>query len=251
MIIEYLAQQWPESVYIKSKNSHPRCLPLEWALHGINTSVETIAFLMKLWPEAVKDKDPDNNETYLLKALYCKGWNIKIISLLIKQWPEAVRIPDKNSSLPLHIALEGNRPLAVLKLLLKMFPDAVQIPDSQGNLPLHLVFFQLWKPAKYFQVIKLLMEYWPKSIQQKTDNGMLPLHLACKNMGRACLDIIWYIFHLYPYAVRVPEARSHLPLHILCARRTVPKNLVQCFVHEWPASVQIWFRWLVNIPRIL
>jgi len=58
-------------------------------------------------------------------------------------------------------------------------------------------------------------------------------------VGCAYTDIIWYIFHLYPHAVRVRDNHSRLPLHIICARKTIPKKLLQRFVREWPASLQM------------
>jgi len=92
------------------------------------------------------------------------------------------------------------------------------------------------------------VELWPESIQKEIKSGMLPLHLACENRNAcACINIIWYIFHLYPQAVRAQDYRQLcLPLHIICEKRAIPIKLVQHFVCKWPALIQMVGRYSKN-----
>jgi len=89
---------------LNQKNGYPGGIPLILALNEKKTSVKTIAFLIDMWPESVREKDPYSDETCLIKALKL-GKNVKIIALLFDRWPEAVWIPDKSGKLPLHRAL--------------------------------------------------------------------------------------------------------------------------------------------------
>jgi len=237
--IQFLAQQWPEAIRIKAPRTG---LPLMLALRNENTLVETIAFLIEMWPDSVKEKAFDDAVTCLYTALSHDKPNGEIISLLIEKWPDAVQIPDSSGNLPLYWAIMRQAPFTVLQSMVNIFPDALRVPDWLGCLPLHRALCPSsggnWNARDYCQLIKLIVEYWPESIRTTYD-GKLPLHLACRNMGRKLIDVIWYIFRLYPQAVRVQDDQYRLPLHIICERKYIPQKLAQRFVREWPASVQV------------
>jgi len=193
-----------------------------------------------MWPQSVKEKPAYNANSYLRFALDQDELNVEIISLLIDRFPDALRIPNKYDELPLHKALFLNKPLELLTLLVKSYPESVRVKDRNDYLPLHLALkcsISAEHAAHYLNFLKLLVKYWPESIQEKNDWVELPLHLACQKMGHAYIDIIWYLFHLDPQAVRVQDIQLRLPLHIICAWKTIPQKLVQRFVREWPASI--------------
>jgi len=64
-IIQFLAQQWPEVVKIKRRGN----APLMHALHSNSTSVETVALLVDMLPEAVQERYVDSGKTSLFMAL--------------------------------------------------------------------------------------------------------------------------------------------------------------------------------------
>jgi len=76
--IKFLVQQCPAAVRIKADDR----IPLMCALHSKNT-VKTIAFLLDVWPNSIKEMASDDGETYLLWALHQDKPNVEIIVLLI------------------------------------------------------------------------------------------------------------------------------------------------------------------------
>jgi len=206
--------------------------------------VDLINLLVKSYPESVKVRDRHGTLPLYQVLQYKFDDSRLLVKLFLDSWPESIVQHDKDGSLPLREVLTSNfcASLAAINVLAKTKPNILRVQDVDGFSPLHLALhcpIRAVDAAEYLQLIKLLVESWPESLQIKTTlGGMLPLHLACK-IGRAYTNIIWYIFHSNPQAVRVQDDRLRFPLHLLCARRSVCKRLVQRFVQEWPASVQI------------
>jgi len=244
VIIQYLADQWPEAVRWKY-------LPLHLACRTAGIPLETISYLIQLWPESIQVRDCWG---YLpLHKACCNNnrQNADLIAFLIDKWPQAVREAcPQTDALPLHLVCKAQQDaqvsLEVLKLLVEAWPDALLVQDQNGFLPLHYVCrngkmtsnTEGLQPS--LETIKLLVEPRPECLQIQTKLGMLPLHWACFDLITST-DVICYLVESYPKAAFVQDKKGRLPLHLACAqtRSDPPLAAIQCLVQAWPESVHI------------
>jgi len=242
-VLNLMVKTFPDALQIPNEYGE---LPLQTAMRR---PAAVLDLLVKSYPESVRVKNrfgkiPLHGVLHFYMDRYRPYHRTDSfrVQILLECWPESILQRDKYGAWPLREALKCNfdASLAAIKLMVKTLPDAFRVHDRSGHSPLDLAMDGHIRPvvaAEYLHLIKLLVENWPESIEKNT------LHRSC-TVGRAYTDIIWYIFHLNPNAVRIRDYQSCLPLHILCARKTIPKKLVQRFVQEWPASVRVAGRYL-------
>jgi ankyrin repeat protein len=141
-VIQYLVEQWPESV--KAVDNFGGSLPLHWACNHKKAPVDVIQYLVEQWPESVNvvvDK-----HGWLPLHLACSANSedpavLEVIQYLVEQRPELVKTADNNGCLALHYACTSCKtapllPLAVVQYLVKQWPESVQHRNSRGKTPL-------------------------------------------------------------------------------------------------------------------
>ena len=146
---------------------------------------------------------------------------------LLRAFPEAAVVPNKDGSLPLHLAVANNHASPeVVQKLLQAYPKGPRTADSVGNLPLHEAC--AWQAP--FDVVLLLIQAFPEAVSRPRQlDQALPLHLACTVTpttfcadNKLCFAVIWNLLEQWPDAVMSRNAAGDTPYDIL--RRGAPQQ---------------------------
>jgi len=160
-IIHYLIQQCPNSVKKYTENGD---MVLHCACANFR-SLPYIPFLAEQWPEAVKIKTRSYSGGLPLQlALHHTKTSVETIAFLIDMWPESVKEKDlDNNETCLLKALKypNHENVEVIFRLIEQWPDAVSIPDKIGNLPLHYALLH----GAPLEVLNLMVKTFPESVR--------------------------------------------------------------------------------------
>ena len=160
-------------------------------------------------------------------------------------------MPESNAGrLPIHMAvLKGAASLDVVEYLCRTEPQSLCVTDHEGNLPLHYA-------AMYASdaVIQVLVRSYPAACHEaNTQSQRWPLHLLCARSwgGYSCcdddddddpqqmivsMDTINMVIQEYPDALKQPDRRGRLPLHVHCA--SDPRaDVLQVLVERFPEAL--------------
>jgi len=244
--IRRLLKEHPDAVKIKE------ALPLHLAC-CYNAPLEVIQFLVEQWPESVKVKDRNGmfpiHKVFHVPFLATKGsWStysrrildtkVAMVRYLVNQWPESVMIEDNAGLTPLHYALYRFKSTKmtrysefVVDTLIQNSPQTVMIKNNEGMLPLHIACAN----GASLQVLQYLIQKWPKSVWEKTNDRRLALHLACESSAN--LVVIQYLVGTWPESVRENDKDGNLPLQVACTNNA-PLEVIYYLVQQWPESVR-------------
>ena len=153
--------------------------------------MEVVQLLIKVYPDALKEKDEDENLPLHIAARSCES--MEVIQLLVKEYPDALKEKNKKGWLPLHIAVGKGVSLEVAQLFIKKYPDAVKEKNEDGCLPLHM--------CGKDELIQTLLNVYPGAASvrnSKTTN--LPLHDAMYKNGSE--ENILSLLYAYPQAAQ-------------------------------------------------
>ena len=64
---------------------------------------------------------------------------LETVKALLSVNPEVAALPDRNDSLPLHLAVFHHSPYEVIEYIYNIYPSAALQRDSEGKLPIHYV----------------------------------------------------------------------------------------------------------------
>jgi hypothetical protein len=152
-----------------------------------------------------------NNGNNLPKALQ-KQASYDEVKWILNTNPTCTQIPNKNGSLPLHVACCYRASPNVIRMILESYPKAAQIKNNFGDLPLHLAL----RSRSSTNVIKLLYEVYPRAVEVQNGEGNLPLHTAVGT--KACTTILRNLLEAFPLALHVQNKRGKTPLDIAASR---------------------------------
>jgi hypothetical protein len=133
--IRSLVTDCPEA--IKAANSDG-LLPLYVACAN-NAPLEVIQFLVEQWPESVMiSAKKSKSDRDLPLHIACQNTAaLEVVQYLVEQWPEAVTAAGCGGWLPLHDACARKAPLEVVQYLVEQWPGSIKAAYSNGRLPLH------------------------------------------------------------------------------------------------------------------
>ena len=90
------------------------------------------------------------------------------------------------------------------------------------------------------EIIRCLLEYFPDAAST-IDNGLSPLHLACYN-HHVTGNIIRLLIDAAPASVRSVANAGEMPLHILCANKTVNEGtaiqILKLLIEKYPDAIR-------------
>ena len=168
---------------------------------------------------------------------------------LYRDHPDAASLVDSQGRLPLHHAVNVQRPSAeVVKLLLEKNRAAARTQDAHGNTPLHVLVQQrvakVWrlaprafgfgkkgngtpnialaaKPLVPRTVIKKLLAVYPDAALVRNSQGLVPVRLALSRSAPS--ETIDELLSLQPLTASAPEADGSYLLHFAatCKPRVV------------------------------
>jgi hypothetical protein len=113
-------------------------LPLHVACAN-NAPLEVIQFLVEQWPESVMiSAKKSKSDRDLPLHIACQNTAaLEVVQYLVEQWPEAVTAAGCGGWLPLHDACARKAPLEVVQYLVEQWPGSIKAAYSNGRLPLH------------------------------------------------------------------------------------------------------------------
>lgn len=145
----------------------------------------------------------------------------KLIDALIKAFPSGLHLRDKNSQIPLHLAVMRKIDLDKMDLLLQRSPDAVLETDKYGfNCLNYAVEYDA--PLDVFQLLLSANV----ACAAHCVKGKTVLHQAIE--FKRSYPVIQAIVQAYPQAARIQEPiEGRLPLH-WAIERLLPLDVLEC-----------------------
>jgi len=231
-----LIDAYPESVRIESFD---RLLIHEVCSSSRDDAVQTIQYLLQLYPEGINARD------------HSKGWlpihhasdqgRADIIGFLLKHYPDGASKKtshEDDQQLPLHIASCGDS-LEAVQVLFDAYPEALNIRDSQGRNPLDVAREENMRTddddsdssdsdgddieeiVNFLQTQLVYAQIAQDTTAMTTpdEEGYLPIHRALLQ-GDASLGSIKLLVRGSTEALQVAGQKGVLPLHIACRNAT-------------------------------
>jgi ankyrin repeat protein len=122
------------------------------------------------------DEEPEIMWRFLpLHSACARQPPVETIAALLKAYPDAAKCVDDQGMYALHYACGNQAEPAVIRLLLHTFPRAAAISDPRGMLPLH--YAACWGPSTV-SVIDALLKANAKAATTRDNDGNIPLDLA-------------------------------------------------------------------------
>jgi len=240
-----LIDAYPESVRVRTNNDGSLPIHIACGHHYGNSeaNVETIQYLLELYPESV-------NATTLFGQLpihnAALGERTDIIELLLKYDPDAATKKTTQSlNLPLHVTCGESlkKQLDVAEVLFDSYPQAINAHNCEEKTPyLSKIVNFLLAQQGYDQKAKDT-----KVMHTPDENGWLPLHHALKD--NTPLGSIKLLLKGNPLALRVITNIGALPIHIAC--EFSPVRVVKYLVEELDVNERLLEHCDINKDSIL
>eukprot|EP01034_Spumella_vulgaris_P024579 gene24579-30945_t len=197
---------------------------------------DTIRVLLHSTPDAARVEDNFGRLPLHVAVDRDKPWMFAIEHLM-HAYPEALNRRDSGGRLPLHIAVDRQEPsVDLVRLLLSRYPTAASARRGVGRLPLHYAVFAE-KPS--LEVLQCLLAAFPEGASTADVYGRLPLHYA---VDKAVPDtaVIKYLLEVYPEGASVRDTHMRLPLTICIDRDHINLKVVKMLCAAYPPGLSEW-----------
>jgi ankyrin repeat protein len=215
---------------VSIKNNYNR-LPIYNAIKYGKLSFHVIKILLDSYPDAVYDKD--ENDNILLQFAIKSKANIEIITAIYSLYPEAIFCKNKFGELSIHNAIY-NKMSEFIIMLLSTYPDMAREKNVYCDYPLQIAIRnELYDEA----ILKILYSY-PDIVHNKDiGTGRELLRLALRL--RASSEIISALLSLYPEGSKCSnnEKCSLLEFAICDCRITYDVNTISVIANSYPKAV--------------
>ena len=120
----------------------------------------------------------DTTKRLPLHLLCATAKSVDSVAGLIKLFPEALAVKDADGQLPLHVACSNTSVAAteIVQTVMEAAPEALQCADSAGNLPIHIAC----QYATSSTLISKMITIFPEALLTNV-RGFLPVHRALLN----------------------------------------------------------------------
>jgi ankyrin repeat protein len=135
----------------------------------------------------------------------------------------------------------------IIQCLLEYFPEAASATnnngcsindnDIDGWTPLH---YACWNKNITLNIIQLLIDAAPTTVRAVDDKGNVPLHILCANKSVdeiIAREILNLLIEKHPEAVRHATNNGTLPIYFACASR--PHEFCRVLIEAYPGSERI------------
>ena len=203
------------------------------ACHNKNIDVGILRYLLKYFPGAAKDLDPDQN-TPLHFACNNENVTLDIVKLLLHAAPgSAYHTTERFRALPHHVICGNSRidktvAVEIMKLLLEKYKAAVGMTDASGYTP-----FQYACRNKNVtpNIVELLLNAAPKSVLRKSiPERKTVFHYLCGNDGVdkvVAVEILKLLLEENSDVARMADASGCTPLDYACENNHLSFDFVQ------------------------
>lgn len=89
----------------------------------------------------------------------------------------------------------------------------------------------------YRQLIELLIDAYPPALKEPDPKGLLPIHIASRD-ETVLVDIIDMMVRCYPASIEVEDPIGDLPAHA-SIRNHLPTETTLCFLDHYPKAIDI------------
>lgn len=144
-----------------------------------------------------------------------KPWIGSIIHM-IDAYPEALSLKDGAGRLPLHIAVDQETPdIHLIQLLVNRNRAAAAVTRGVGRLPIHYAVF----PENVsYDILDCLIRAYPEGCRAHDVYGRLPLHYAVDKPSESNVQVIQRLLEEYPEGANKCDSHNQTPLMIAVAR---------------------------------
>ena len=156
------------------------------------------------------------------------------LRILLSTNPEAAAHEDAFGRLPLHVAIDTNKPwIGAIESIIEAFPEALTRRDGGGRLPLHIA---VDRPTPDPNLVKMLVRRNRASTGARRGVGRLPIHygMFCENLS---IDILECLHDAFPAGVRTVDVYGRLPLHYAVDRVHPVIPIVKFLVNMYPEGI--------------
>lgn len=220
------------------------CTVLHWACYSQQVTLDTVKWLVELYPEAVKSH-ADFEGVPLHRVCLNKTLKLDIVEYLVDLYPEALGMFWRGKT-PLACVLDGgmyrNAPpnmMEIVRYLVNKDPATVRIPlnGDDGKTVVHQACSMY---EVQLQLVQLLVEIWPESLAMRS-GGMLPLHALFSTRRNSSVgspvELVSFMLDKYPDSVQSWREGETLPLHMAC-RQGESLEVIQLVGTAFPEAHQ-------------
>jgi len=234
--LKLLVDAYPQSL-VTSDEKYV-CYPIHAAVYqsDLKNLHEILVYLLELEPSSIRMLDSIDT-TPLNLACQNRKVNLEIVQLLYNSWPDALRLGDIDGCLPIHSFCCHNYekvPLDCLRFFLSIDLTLVRERDRNSNLPIHLAV----RSSKSTEFCKVLIDAFPESLRVRSAR-YLPIHEACAGGYRYgdrvdTVDTIQYMLKINPEIINVRDTNGMLPIHL--AAETGRNNTILLLLKHDPSA---------------
>ena len=206
----FLVSESPDSLLAKTEDGLT-------ALHlaTLFGSLQTVQFLVRMEPRALKERSYVVGELPLLFGLARGEPSPETVEFLADEWPDALLAKSASGSTPLHGAVHRGS-LEVVQVLVRKEPRALRERTNTGMNPL---LFAVTREQRLSPgIVEFLSDEWPGALLEKyslqdysESQGWTALHLAA---CRTSLEVVRILTRKEPRALQEPADDGKLPVHI-------------------------------------
>ena len=148
--------------------------------------------------------------------------------------PQRQKGPRKEPfQLPVNIALSNGANKDVLQLLVSAAPEVVAILDGKNGLT--TLSLALTKRPQDNALVEILLAAEPQAVKVPDRRQNLPLHVACEK--GASLDVVRHLFLLFPGAFHRENFHGETPLRIAQRNSKCSEDVLNFLQFQQPGSL--------------
>ncbi|CAE7625683.1 invs-b, partial [Symbiodinium microadriaticum] len=173
------------------------------------------------------------------------------LKVLLDSQPAAATVEDTAGRLPLHVAVDKNKPwLRLIATLVAAYPDGCKSRDGDyvaliiccvhlpylaggGRLPIHIA---VDRNNPSIEVVRLLISTYPDGAVMRRGVGRLPIHYAVF-YDHPNLEVVNFLLETYPTGAKLVDVYGRLPLHYAVDRARPNLDVVKTLLHVFPDGV--------------
>jgi len=208
-------------------------LPLHWATHNPNITVDMVDYIITANPKAPMTPD-DEGYLPLHWAVNHDAPSLDVVKRLLLAHPGAAATPCNRGSLPLHWCVARDHPpVEIVHELLIAHADAIRTYSSDGCLPMHRC---VDRPKPSIEVLRMLSDSYPQALQCPDKDGHLPLHRACDHPNPSFV-VLKLLIAAFPKAATVQDDDGYTALHIVLEHDDPSNRAVELLLMAYPDAV--------------
>lgn len=226
-VIQDVIQLNPDALRERDKFG---CLPIHYACHQRQTTLETLQYLVSQSPRSLRERDALGQLPIHHLAQHQE--DVAFFEYVDRLHGEGVREKDKDGWLPLHYVAKSNASVPVLQFLVLRYAGALRETTTFGSLPIHCAAH--YNPS--VAVLEYLVAQHPGGLTERGASGMLPIHSAARN--NPSLSVLHYLVAKNSEGLTTGDKHGRVPLHHAVRNPHNAAVVVRYLVELYPAMLR-------------